>query len=121
DGISYATMAEQFSKGLFGQALGSVFPPFYPLFIALFHFAIPDVELAGRLVSLVFGMVTIYVSFLFARRLLHDETKAAWVAFLLAFQPYLVRYSGAVLSESIAVFLFAVTVFAFYVGWREGR
>lgn len=121
DGIGYATMAEQFAKGLFGQALGSVFPPVYPLFIASFHLAIPDVELAGRLVSLVFGMMTIYVSFVFAGRLLHDGTKAVWVAFLLSFQPYLVRYSGAVLSESLAVFLFTVTVFAFYIGWQEER
>jgi hypothetical protein len=81
----------------------------------------PDVELAGRLVSLVAGMLTVYLSFLFANRMLHDGTKAVWVAFLLAFQPYLVRYSGAVLSESLAVFLFAVTVFSFYMGWREER
>jgi hypothetical protein len=121
DGIGYATVAEQFSKGLFGRALTNVFPPVYPLFIGLFHLAIPDVELAGRLVSLVCSVLTIYVSFLFARRLLHDGTKAVWVAFLLAIQPYLVRYSGAVLSESLAVFLFSITVFAFYAGWREER
>ena len=121
DGIGYATVAGQFAKGLFGQALTNVFPPVYPLFVGLFHLAIPDVELAGRLVSLVFGMVTIYLSFLFAKRLLHDGTKAIWVAFLLALQPYLVRYSGAVLSESLATFLFAVTVFVFYMGWRGQR
>jgi hypothetical protein len=120
DGIGYATMAGQFAKGLFGQALGSVFPPVYPLVVASFHLVIPDVEISGRLVSLVFGMVTIYVSFLFARRLLHDGTKAVWVALLLGLQPYLVRYSGAVLSESLAIFLFTITVFAFYTGW-QGR
>jgi len=118
DGIGYATMAGQFAKGLFSQALGGVFPPVYPLIVASFHLVVPDVELAGRLVSLVAGMLTIYVSFLFAKRMLHDGTKAVWVAFLLAFQPYLVRYSGAVLSESLAVFLFAITVFAFYTGWQ---
>ena len=91
------------------------------MLVGFFHLVIPDVELAGRLVSLVFGMLTIWVSFLFARRLLRDGTKAVWVAFLLAFQPFLVRYSGAVLSESLAVFLFTVTVFAFFTGWREER
>ncbi len=121
DGIGYATVADQFVRGHFGQALHNVFPPFYPLVIGFFHLAIPDVELAGRLVSLVFGMLTIWVSFLFARRLLRDGTKAVWVAFLLAFQPFLVRYAGAVLSESLAVFLFAVTVFTFFTGWREER
>lgn len=121
DGIGYATMAEQFAKGQFGRALGSVFPPVYPLFTALLHLAIPDVELAGRLVSLVFGILLIYASFLFARKLLHDDGKALWVAFLLALQPYLIRYSGQVLSESCATLLFSVTVFFFYVGWRAER
>ncbi len=121
DGIGYATMADQFVQGLFGQALGSVFPPIYPLVVASFHLVVPDVEVAGRLVSLVFGMATICVSFLFAGRLLHDRTKAIIVAFLLSLQPHLVRYSGAVLSESLAVFLFTVTVFAFFTGWQEER
>ena len=121
DGISYATMAEEFAGGHFGRALHSVFPPLYPLVTGLFHLAIPDVELAGRLVSLVLGMVLIYVSFRFAQRVLGRTDKAVWVAFLVAFQPYLVRYSGQVLSESLATLLFTVTVLAFYRGWQEGR
>jgi hypothetical protein len=121
DGIGYATMADQFVRGLFGQALKSVFPPVYPLFVALFHLAIPDVELPGRLVSLVFGVLLIYGSFVFAKRLLKNDDKAIWVAFLVALHPYLVRYSGQVLSESLAAFLFTSTVFLFYVGWQEER
>jgi 4-amino-4-deoxy-L-arabinose transferase-like glycosyltransferase len=121
DGIGYATMADQFARGLFGPALNNVFPPVYPLFVGLFHLVLPDVEVAGRLVSLVFGMLLIYVSFLFVKRLSGSRDKALWVAFLLALQPYLVRYSGTVLSESCATFLFTVTLFAFYVGWREER
>jgi hypothetical protein len=119
DGIGYATMAEQFVRGLFGQALGNVFPPFYPLFVGLFHLVIPDVELAGRLVSLVFGILLIYVSFIFAKRILGSGGKAVLVAFLVALHPYLVRYSGTVLSESLATLLFTVTVFTFYTGWQE--
>lgn len=121
DGISYATMAEEFAHGHFGRALHSVFPPLYPLVTGLFHLAIPDVELAGRLSSLAVGMVLIYVSFRFAKRVLGRTDKAVWLAFLVAFQPYLVRYSGQVLSESLATLLFTVTVLAFYQGWQEGR
>ncbi len=82
---------------------------------------VPDAELAGRIVSLVFGMLLVYISFLFARRLFRDNGKALLVAFLAAIQPYLVRYSGQVLSESLAAFLFAATVFTFYVGWQERK
>jgi 4-amino-4-deoxy-L-arabinose transferase-like glycosyltransferase len=121
DGTAYATMANLFGKGLFGEALNNVFPPGYPIFVALFHFVIPDVEMAARLVSLVFGTLLIYLSFSFAKRVLKSGTKALWVAFLLAFHPFLVRYSGQVMSESLATFLFTSAVYSFYVGWQEDR
>ncbi len=121
DGIGYATVAAAFAKGHLGQALGGVFPPVYPLVVAAFHLIIPDFELAGRLVSLAASMLTIYLSFLFAKRLYPHGAKAMLVAFLVAFQPYLVRYSGAALSESFAILLFSATTFVFYGGWREQR
>ncbi len=121
DGIGYATMADNFAKGLFSRAFESVFPPVYPLFVAPVHLVIANVETAGRLVSLMFGVLLIYMSFVFARRFFRDEGKALWVALLVAFHPYLVRYSGAVLSEACAAFLFSATVFSFYMGWQEER
>jgi len=121
DGMGYATMGRCLAQGRFHEALKSVFPPVYPAFIALFNLAIPDVELAGRLVSLVFGTLLIWVCFRFSSRLLGDGSKALWVAFFVAFHPYLIRYSGTVLSESLAVFLFSATVFSFYLGWQENR
>lgn len=121
DGTAYAVVADQFSKGLFAQGLGNIFSPMYPVFVALFHLLIPDVELAARLVSLICGTVLIYVCFLFAKRLLGDVRKAVWVAFLVAFQPHLVSYSGQVLSESFTTLVFVLSVFAFYMGWHENR
>ncbi|OPY79178.1 MAG: hypothetical protein A4E65_01963 [Syntrophorhabdus sp. PtaU1.Bin153] len=120
DGVSYALTAEAIARGAFGEAVRAVFPPFYPLFIALAHFFVGDWELAGRLASLVFGLLLIYVSYLFFKRLL-GEKKALYGAFILAIHPYLVRYSGQVLSESLATFLFTATVFFFYRGWTEGK
>jgi hypothetical protein len=119
DGIGYATIAEQFSKGLFREGLNNVFSPMYPFFMSLFHLAVPDMEVAGRVSSVFFGVLLIWVSFLFANRFFRDRTKAVWTAALVAFHPYLVRYSGQVLSESLATLLFALAVFFFYVGWQE--
>lgn len=121
DGTAYATMAEQFARGLFGQALTNVFSPMYPAIVALFHLIIPDAELAARIVSLVFGMLAIVISFFFARRVFKDDTKATWVVVLLSFHPYLIRYSGQALSESLAVFLFSATAFSFYLGYHEKK
>jgi hypothetical protein len=121
DGMGYARMGRYLAQGRFDEALKSVFPPVYPAFVALFNLVIPDVELAGRLVSLVFGMLLIWLAFRFSATLLEDGTKALWVAFFVAFHPYLIRYSGMVLSESVAVFLFSATVFSYYLGWRKNR
>lgn len=120
DGISYALIAEAIARGAFGEAVKAVFPPFYPLFVAITHFFVGDWELAGRVVSLVFGLLIIYVSYRFFKRLL-GERKALYGAFILAIHPYLARYSGQVLSESLATLLFTVTVFSFYIGWQEER
>jgi hypothetical protein len=121
DGIGYATIADQFAKGLFRQGLSNVFSPMYPFFVSLLHLAVPDVELAGRLTSLFFGVLLICLSFVLANRLFRDRGKAIWMAALVAFHPYLVRYSGQVLSESLATFLFTLVVFLFYVGWQDRR
>ena len=72
-------------------------------------------------VSLFFGVLLIWISFLFAKRLLEDNRKALWAAALVAFHPYLVRFSSQVLSESVATFLFTVSVFSFFLGWQEKR
>lgn len=121
DGINYATMADQFLHGFFREALSNVFSPMYPAVIALFHLVVPDVELAGRLASVVFGILLIFLCFFFSKRLVKSETKAVWLVFLLALHPYLIRYSGQVLSESVATFLFTLTVFSFYIGWQEQK
>lgn len=118
DGFSYAQIAEHFANGAFSQALINVFPPFYPLTIALFHLVIPDIEMAGRMVSLACGLLLICGSYLALKRFF-DAEKALWGAFFIAIHPYLARYSAQVLSESLATLLFVATVFFFYVGYRE--
>ena len=118
DGVSYAQIAEHLASGAFSEALRNVFPPFYPLVIALFHLVIPDLETACRLVSLACGLLLICGSYFALRRFVGAE-KALWGAFFIAIHPYLARYSAQALSESLATLLFAATVFFFYVGYAE--
>jgi 4-amino-4-deoxy-L-arabinose transferase-like glycosyltransferase len=120
DGVAYARIADHFIRGAFGEALHDVFSPFYPVFIGLAYFLIHDLEVAGRCVSLVFGMLLIYFCYVFFKRML-GEKKALYGAFFVAIHPYLVQYSALVLSESLATFLFVITVFLFYKGWTEEK
>ena len=120
DGTTYAWLGESFARGDFAQGLKGVFSPVFPVLIGLFHTAIPDIELAGRLVSFVFGVLIIYVCFIFSRRFF-DEKQALWSSFFVAIHPYLVKSSSEVLTESVATFLFVMAIFLFYKGWLEDR
>jgi 4-amino-4-deoxy-L-arabinose transferase-like glycosyltransferase len=120
DGIEYARVAEFFAAGDFGPALKSMRVPFYPIVTACFHLLVSDIELAGRLASLFFGLLLIPLCYLFVRRVF-DEEKALFAATVVAIHPYLIRYSVLVLSESMATFLFTASVFSFYLGWMEKK
>jgi 4-amino-4-deoxy-L-arabinose transferase-like glycosyltransferase len=120
DGIEYVTTARDFAQGAFGSAFASNRLPGYPAAIALFHFFIPDIELAGRIVSLASGALLVVLCFCFARRLWGGE-KACFVAACVAVHPYMAVYSSRVLAESLATLLFTASLFFFYNGWRAGR
>jgi len=120
DGTIYVKIGESFSKGEFADAFKGAFPPVYPFFIGLFHLLIPDLELAGNLVSFVFGVFLIYVVFLFVKRFFGSQY-ALLASFFVAIHPFLVRNSVTVLSESVATLLFALSVFLYYRGWIEDR
>jgi 4-amino-4-deoxy-L-arabinose transferase-like glycosyltransferase len=118
DGIIYAKMAGEISRGEFGAALKEVFPPVYPAFIGLFHLFISDIELAGRLVSFFAGLLVMFLFLLFFKGIT-SEKKALVGSFLIAIHPFLIRSSAAVLSESLATVLFVCTIILFYKGLTE--
>jgi hypothetical protein len=120
DGIEYAGAAAHFAHGEFGQALKGVRVPFYPLLTGLFNLVIPDVELAGRLVSLVAALLLIVFCFFMIRRLFGERT-AIYATFFVTVHPYMIRFSSPVLSEALATFLFTVAVVLFYSGWVNSR
>lgn len=118
DGTIYVKIGESFSRGAFAEAFRGAFPPVYPFFIGLFHLLIPDLELAGNLVSFVFGVILIYIVFVFVKKFFGSQY-ALVASFFVAIHPFLVRNSVTVLSESVATFLFALSVFFYYRGWTE--
>ena len=63
DALGYVMIAKAlFQEGfLIEQAL--FFPPGYPLFIGVFNWFIEDALIAARFVSVVFGTLTVFVSY----------------------------------------------------------
>jgi len=114
DGTVYLSAANDFLKGDFLKAFSNVFPPFYPFLTALLSPLAGDVELAGRIVSLIFGTLTLLPVYYLGRRLFGEKI-TIFSIFLLIFHPYLAEFSGSVLSESVYTFLVALGVL---VGWK---
>lgn len=116
DGTEFAGVAKTLLKGSVREALDNARLPVYPALMASFSFLIPDIELSGRLVSFVFGVLLLFFCFRFAKGLWGRE-RALWVSALVSLHPYLAQYSSRVLAESVATFLFTASLFLFYNGW----
>jgi 4-amino-4-deoxy-L-arabinose transferase-like glycosyltransferase len=104
DGAEYARIAENLlrGKGYVGTMGGPqlIFPPLYPMLIAVFSLATHDAELAGRLVSLLAGVCVIPLVYKLGSRT-YGRTAALIGAFLAASNFVLISLSASVLSEGL--------------------
>ena len=66
DSVEYVRLAKAFASGDYMGALDVKRPPLYPALMGLASFIIPDLPLAGRLVSLVFGALTAVLVYFWA-------------------------------------------------------
>lgn len=102
DGAEYARIAQNITQGhgYVGLQPGPelLFPPLYPALIATLS-PIFGIEHAGRVVSLLLGSALPVPAYLLATRLFGRRTAIAAAAFV-AFNPMLIAYSTAVLSET---------------------
>ena len=113
EGANYARMAENIAtgKGWLGTQghLQVFYPPLFPLLVAGGYLAVHNAELAGRLISMLFGAFLIFPIFLIAREL-YGEPVGYIAALIVAFHPMLVGVSAAVYSESTYLFLLFTAV-----------
>jgi hypothetical protein len=120
DSAGYGFIARDFLKGDFFKGLSFSFHPFYPLLISLVSFDTTHVEIAGRFLSLFFGTLTLIPIFFLAK-----ETGGQRVSFLsglfYAFHPYLVTYSGMLLSEATYWGLLTLSIYFFWMGLMRGK
>jgi 4-amino-4-deoxy-L-arabinose transferase-like glycosyltransferase len=103
DSIEYLHLAREFSMSI-------TRPPLYPVLTGLLYPLFGDPEPGGRVVSLLFGTLLIPAVF-YLGRLVFGEKTGLYTAFLAAFHPYLVRYSGEVLTEAVFHFMTTLAVF----------
>jgi 4-amino-4-deoxy-L-arabinose transferase-like glycosyltransferase len=120
DSAEYGFIARDFLKGHFIKGLSSPAPPFYPFLISLFSLDTIHVEIAGRLISLFFGTLTIIPLFYLVKEAI-GQKEAIFSALFYSFHPYLVTYSGMLLTEATYWGLLILSVYFFWTGLKKER
>jgi len=118
DSAAYGFIARDFLKGHFIKGLSSPAPPFYPFLISLFSMDTPHVEIIGRCLSLFFGTFTIIPLFYLVKKTI-GQKEAIFSALFYTFHPYLVTYSGMMLTEATYWGILILSVYFFWTGLKK--
>jgi 4-amino-4-deoxy-L-arabinose transferase-like glycosyltransferase len=120
DSATYGFMARYFLKGDFAKGLSIPGHPLYPLLMSLFSMDTTHVELTGRLLSLFFGTLTIIPLFYLVKEAV-GRKEAIFSALFCTFHPYLVTYSGMMLTEATYWGLLVLSVYFFWTGLKRDK
>lgn len=110
DGATYTRLAESLAAGNWTGFLDPYWSPLYPLLIAPAMIFTDDVELPGRLVSIIFSSLLPIPAFLLVRRL-YSETEALAAAALTAFYGHYLNFAQSVTPSALYYFIFAFIVY----------
>src|SRR6185369_13817100 len=111
DGVGYAKIGQSLFKAG-GLAQATHFPPLYPFLIAIFNLFIRDVELAGRVVSIIMGSLIVIPLYLLGNRFF--DRSVALLACLLAITWGPLRdLSCEVMSQATYITLLLTAIYLF--------
>src|SRR4030067_987359 len=118
--FQFIPLAKDFASGLFGKALSHDQQPLYSLLVAFVSQWVSDFEVAGKLVSTLFGILLVFPVYFLGKRIF-DEKIAFLSSLLLVVHPYLRRFSADVLKESTYLFFFAAALWFAWKAIQEGK
>jgi 4-amino-4-deoxy-L-arabinose transferase-like glycosyltransferase len=117
DGTGYVRHAKQILAGNWGEGKSG---PVYPAFIVLAYSFIRNYELAGIWVSAIFGTLLVLPVFYLGRTIFNE--KVGIISALVAtVHPFLYKYSGSVLTESIYSFFIVTSVLFGWYAFNRGK
>lgn len=114
DGPVYIDAARDFYEGDFKAGLAHDNPPLYSLLIASAYSVTRNWVVAGRFISFVFGLLTVFPVYFFAKDVFGKRVGSI-TAILFAFHPFVCKYPARVLTEATYIFFFACSV---WLCWR---
>jgi hypothetical protein len=121
DGVAYLAMARHFALGQWRAALGAVYSPLYPLIISFMRPWNMDWEMAGSLVSLIFGTAAVATTYWMTREAFRRRDLALGAAVLMALHPATAAYSASVRTEAGYVFLTTTACWLLLKGLNDRR
>ena len=105
DSVAFMQNAEYFANGDFLNGLRHDYHPLYSLIMAGLYKIVPNMELSGTIISIIFGTFTVIAFYLIGKGIF-DQRIAFVSSIILAFHPYAVRFSADIISESTYFFFF---------------
>jgi len=104
DEVNYLKLGATGAIKGFRHVLHPYWSPMYPLFVAAMGKFIANYELAGRLVSVIFGSLLVIPVYLFALKYV-DALSARLTAWLVALFPSFIESSVSALTEAVYIFM----------------
>jgi len=117
DGFNYAMLAEALAAGRFREGFSAFWSPLYPVLVSVALVLNGNVEVAGRVVSLIAGSLLVVPVYYLIKESFGWRA-AVLGASLIALHPLLIYYSLLLLTEAIYTTLLMTGIF---VGWRALR
>jgi 4-amino-4-deoxy-L-arabinose transferase-like glycosyltransferase len=105
DSVAFMQNAKFFANGDFSSGLRHDYHPLYSLIMAVLYKVVPNMELSGTIISVLFGTLTVIVFYLIGKSVF-DQKVSFVSAIILAFHPYAVRFSADIISDSTYFFFF---------------
>jgi len=118
DGAHYGFVARDFFRGDFMKGLSSPAPPLYPFLISLLSPDPAHVEITGRFLSLFWGTFTMIPLFYLIKETV-GRREAVFSTIFYSFHPYLVTYSGMLLTEATYWGLVVLSAYFFWTGLKR--
>lgn len=82
-----------------------VHPPAYYVALRFWHYVFSDSLLSLRMFSVVFGVATIWMSYLLTKEITESKKIALWAAFLVAVNPFQIQYATEARMYTFGAFL----------------
>jgi mannosyltransferase len=106
---------------MFRRLALDVHPPMYYILLRFWHYIFGDKLLSLRGFSVLFGVLTIWITWVFVKYAFKSETIALWAAILVSFNPFQLQYVTEARMYTMGAFFSVLTAYFLVRALREQK